>query len=87
MTENAVIRARIDVNIKDEASLILKSMGITMSDAFRMLMMRIVADKALPFNPLIPNAETIKAIKAARKGNLTVVKNPDDLISSLNLDD
>ena len=43
--------------------------------------------KVLPFEPLIPNAETIEAIKAARRGKLTKVGHPDGLLESLNADD
>ncbi len=43
--------------------------------------------KALPFEPLIPNAETIEAMKAAQRGKLTKVGHPDDLLESLNADD
>jgi hypothetical protein len=40
--------------------------------------------KALPFEPLTPNAETIEAMKAARRGELTTVASPDQLLASLN---
>ena len=55
-----------------------------MSDAFRLMMIRIARDKALPFEPLVPNAETIEAMKAARRGDLTKVGSPDALLGSLN---
>ena len=48
---------------------------------------RVVAEKALPFEPLIPNAETIKAIKAARRGELTTAASLDGLFNGLNADD
>jgi DNA-damage-inducible protein J len=48
MTENAVVRARIDEDIKAEASAVLSAMGLTVSDAFRMMMTRIAAENALP---------------------------------------
>ena len=63
MTENAVVRARIDERIKTEAAVVLAAMGLTVSDAFRLMMTRIAAEKALPFEPLVPNAETIKAVQ------------------------
>jgi len=87
MTENAVVRARIDQRIKNEAAAVLGAMGLTISDAFRLLMVRIAKDKALPFEPLIPNAETIEAIKAARRGEVVTVGSPDELVASLNEDD
>ena len=84
---NTVVRARIDQQIKDEAGAVLASIGLTASDAFRMMMMRIAAEKRLPFEPLVPNAETIEAMKAARAGDLVTVGGVDDLLSDLNADD
>jgi len=59
MTENSVVRERINGEVKDEASHILKAMGLTVSDSFRMMKVRIVQEKKLPFSPLEPNDETI----------------------------
>jgi DNA-damage-inducible protein J len=87
MTENAVVRARIDQRIKDEAAAVLGAMGLTVSDAFRLMMVRIAEEKALPFEPLVPNAETIEAMKAARRGELVTVSSPEELLASLNEDD
>lgn len=87
MAENAVVRARIDERVKNEAAAVLAAMGLTVSDAFRLMMVKIAAEKALPFEPLVPNAETIAAMKAARQGELVTVGSPDKLIASLNEDD
>jgi DNA-damage-inducible protein J len=84
MTDNSVVRARIDERTKKEAAAVLKTIGLTVSDAFRMLLMRVAAEKALPFEPLVPNAETVEAMKAARRGELTKVGKPDKLLGSLN---
>lgn len=73
MAANAVVRARIDAHIKEEASAVLAAMGLTASDAFRIMMTRIAREKALPFDPLIPNAETIEAMRDARRGNTETV--------------
>ncbi len=86
-TTNPVVRARIDKRIKTEAEAVLASMGLTVSEAFRMMMVRIATEKALPFEPLIPNAETIEAMKAARRGKLTKAGHADHLLESLNADD
>ncbi len=86
MTENSVVRARIDERIKNEAAAVLSAMGLTVSDAFRLLMVRIAKEKALPFEPLVPNAETIEAMKAARRGEVVTVSSPDKLAESLNED-
>ncbi len=73
MTANAVVRARIDEQIKEEASAVLAAMGLTVSDAFRIMLTRIAHEKALPFEPLIPNATTIAAMKESRRGKLETV--------------
>jgi DNA-damage-inducible protein J len=86
MTTNSVVRARIDEQIKKEAAAVLEAMGLTVSDAFRLLMVKIAQEKALPFEPLVPNKKTIEAIKAARRGELTTVGPPGKLITSLNAD-
>ena len=85
MTANAVVRARVNEKVKEDAGAVLASMGLTVSDAFRMLLVRIATEKALPFDPLIPNEETIEAMKAARRGELTTVGKPEDLLASLNI--
>jgi DNA-damage-inducible protein J len=84
---NTVVRARIDEQVKEEAAAVLATIGLTVSDAFRLMMVRIANDKALPFEPLTPNAETIEAMKAARRGELTTVASPDQLLASLNAGD
>ena len=86
MAANSVVRARIDEQIKNEAAAVLKAMGLTVSDAFRLTMVKIAKEKALPFEPLVPNAETIEAMKAARRGELTPVGPPEKLLASLNED-
>jgi DNA-damage-inducible protein J len=87
MGENAVVRARINEHIKEEAATVLAAMGLTVSDAFRLLLTRVAKDKVLPFEPLVPNKETIAAMKAARAGKLTTTKNLKSLLDELNEDD
>ncbi len=87
MTANTVVRARIDERIKKEAEAVLATIGLTVSDAFRLLMMRVAAEKALPFEPLVPSKKTIKAIEAARRGELTTAGKPENLLNRLNADD
>ena len=87
MPANAVVRARIDENVKEEAAIVLASMGLTVSDAFRMLLTRIAKEKALPFEPLVPNAQTIEAVREARKGNLKSFSDVNALMDDLNAQD
>jgi len=87
MTENTVVRARIDAETKAEASAVLASIGLSLSDAIRLMLKRVVAEKALPFEPLIPNAETIEAIMEARREELVKVGSLENLFRDLNADD
>lgn len=84
MTENAVVRARIDAQIKEEAAAVLKAMGLTVSDAFRLMLTRIAREKALPFDLLAPTAETIAAMREARGGSLPRFQDVDSLLKDLN---
>ena len=87
MAENSVVRARIDERIKTEASAVLEAMGLTVSDAFRLMMVRIAKERALPFEPLVPNAKTVEALTAARRGKLVTAGSAKKLLAKLNADD
>lgn len=87
MTANAVVRARIDQHTKDEASAVLEAVGLTISDAVRLMLVRTAAERALPFDPLVPNEKTIRALKAARRGDLKKIGNLDALMTDLDADD
>lgn len=87
MSTNPIVRARINERIKEEATVVLATMGLTVSDAFRMLLTRIANEKALPFEPLVPNTKTIEAMRAARRGDLITVDSVDNLLASLNAND
>jgi DNA-damage-inducible protein J len=82
---NTVVRARIDENIKDEAAAVLASMGLTVSDAFRLLLTKVAREKSLPFEPLIPNETTITAMRDARRRKTTKTT-VDNLLADLRAD-
>jgi DNA-damage-inducible protein J len=86
MTDNSIVRARIDEHIKEEATVVLAAMGLTVSDAFRIMLTRVAREKALPFEPLVPNEETIEAMKQARRGNLPSFDSVEGLMADLNAD-
>ena len=83
MTVDSVVRARIGEAIKSEITAVLATMGLSLSDAFRLLLKRVAAEKSLPFEPFVPNGGTIKAMKAARRGELVTAGKPGSLIASL----
>ncbi|MCY4015550.1 MAG: type II toxin-antitoxin system RelB/DinJ family antitoxin [Gammaproteobacteria bacterium] len=87
MMANHLVQARVDQAVKEEAAAVLAAMGLTVSDAVRLLLTRVARDRALPFAPLVPNAETIEAMKEARAGKLEKFQTPEELLSDLRADD
>lgn len=70
MAATEIVRARIDQETKERASAALADMGLSVSDAIRLLMLRIADEKRLPFDVKVPNAETRGAMAEleAKKG-------------------
>lgn len=68
MASDRVVRARIDAATKEQATEALAAMGLSVSDAIRLLLVRIAADKAFPFAVKTPNVSTRKAIAELEKG-------------------
>lgn len=64
-----MVHVRVDEKTKAKAAKTLAGMGISVSDAVRMLLVRVAAEKALPFEVRVPNATTVKAMRAADRGN------------------
>lgn len=87
MAANALVQTRIDGAVKEEAATVLAAMGLTVSDAVRLMLTRIARDKALPFEPLVPNDTTIAAMKEAREGKVKRSATIADLMADLNADD
>ena len=87
MAANDLVQTRINGAVKAEAAAVLATMGLTVSDAVRLLLTRVAHDKALPFEPLRPNAETIAAMEEARAGNLARFDSIEALMADLNEDD
>ena len=65
---NAVIETDLDPVTQEEAAVVLAGLGLTVSDAVRLLLTRVAREKALPFEPLAPNETTIAAMREARRG-------------------
>ena len=83
MPPSAIVQTRIDPATKAEASAILAAMGMTVSQAVRLMLVRIVEDKALPFSPLVPNETTIAAMREARTGGLSRFNSVAELMADL----
>lgn len=82
-----VVRARIDTRLKKEATAVLSEMGLSVSDAIRLMLVRVVSDKALPFDVRIPNAETQAAMRDIQAGKVTRFDSVEALMADLNDDD
>jgi len=87
MAANQLVQARIDGAIKAEAAAVLATIGLTVSDAVRLLLTKIAREHALPFDPLIPNATTIAAMKEARAGGLKRFDSVEALMAHLHAED
>jgi len=78
------VRARIDADLKRDATAALADMGLTISDAIRLMLVRVAAEKALPFEVRTPNATTRAAIEAADRGELVRFTTVDAALADLN---
>ena len=87
MPGNQLVQARVDKEIKEEAAAVLAGVGLTVSDAVRLLLTRVAHEKALPFAPLVPNAATVAAMKEARAGSLPRFEDVRSLLDDLHGDD
>ena len=72
MAHDQLVQARIDPSVKEEAAAVLAAMGLTVSDAVRLL---------------LTNATTIEAMKEARQGGRSQFASVEDLLDDLHADD
>tara|TARA_R110001606_G_scaffold233942_1_gene381533 strand:- start:33004 stop:33264 length:261 start_codon:yes stop_codon:yes gene_type:complete len=86
MAVSEVVRARIDPALKKEATSVLSDMGLSVSDAIRMMLTRIANEHALPFEVRVPNKDTQKAIAAKERGEVESFANIADLMTDLKAD-
>ena len=86
-TTDTYVRARIDTNTKERAADALNAMGLTISDAIRLLMLRIADEHRLPFDVKAPSAVTKMAIAELEAGKGKKFTSVDDLMADLHADD
>lgn len=87
MASNALVQTRIDGAVKEKAAVALAAIGMTVSDAVRLMLTRVARDGALPFEILRPNAETIAAMDEADAGGLPSFDTVEALMKHLNEED
>ncbi len=68
MSKTAMIRARIEPELKEEAEAVLKKLGISVSDAIAMFFKQVKYHKGLPFEVRIPNRATLRTMKKTDAG-------------------
>jgi DNA-damage-inducible protein J len=87
MAADSYVRARIDSATKDRAADTLAAMGLSISDAIRILLIRVVEERRLPFEVKAPNAATRRAITELEAGKGKKFAGLDALMADLNADD
>lgn len=86
-TADTYVRARIDTKTKERATDALEAMGLSISDAIRLLMLRVAVERRLPFDMKVPNTTTRKAIAELEAGKGKRFANVNDLMADLHADD
>jgi DNA-damage-inducible protein J len=81
------VRARIDQDTKERATAALEAMGLSVSDAIRLLMVRIAEEHRLPFEVKVPSAATRRAITELEAGKGKRFASAEALMADLNADD
>jgi DNA-damage-inducible protein J len=87
MASDTVVRARIDGQIKEKAAKVLAEMGLSVSDAIRLLLVRVATEKALPFEIKVPNLKTQAAMVDLEKGGGARFDTVAELMADLNAED
>jgi DNA-damage-inducible protein J len=83
----SMVHIRVDEKVKTKASKALAAMGLTVSDAVRLLLTRVAAEKAMPFEVRVPNRETLAAIEAGERGEVFRASSVAKMMAKLNADD
>ncbi len=82
-----MIHVRVDPELKAEATETLEKMGLSLSEAVRLLLTRIAREKALPFEVRVPNAETMASIEEGDRGDVLRAPTMKEMMVLLNADD
>jgi DNA-damage-inducible protein J len=85
MSTDDVVRARIDSDTKKRAAEALEAMGLSISDAIRLLLLRVADEKRLPFAVQVPNATTRKAVEEIESGKGKKLADADALFKDLGI--
>jgi DNA-damage-inducible protein J len=65
-TQTSMLHIRVDDDIKEQATQALTAMGLSVSDAVRLFLRRMIVEQAFPLELKVPNAETLAAMEESR---------------------
>lgn len=82
-----MVHVRVDEETKEKAAEALAAMGLSVSDAVRVLLTRIAAEQALPFELKVPNATTRAAMRELATGTSQAFESVEALMADLDADD
>ena len=82
-----MVHIRVDEKVKARAAKTLATMGLTVSDAVRLLLMRVAVEKAMPFEVRVPNRATRAAIEAGERGEVSRASSVAEMMADLNPND
>lgn len=85
MSTDSVVRARIDCETKARATAVLEAMGLSVSDAIRLLMLRVADEQRLPFTMQVPSATTVKGMEQLESGKGKRFVSEQELFEDLGL--
>ena len=85
MSSDTVVRARIDSDTKARATEALHAMGLSVSDAIRLMLLRVANEKQLPFAVQVPNPTTVKAMKELNEGKGRRFVDTEELFRDLDI--
>lgn len=81
------VRARIDAATKERAAAALEAMGLSVSEAIRLLMLRVADERRLPFEVKAPSTSSFQALAEIKAGQVKGFATVDDLMADLHADD
>lgn len=87
MAATATVHIRVDEKVKEKATVALSKMGLSISDAVRILLVRVAAEKALPFEIRVPNRVTRAAMEAGERGEVSRARSVAAMMADLNAND
>ncbi len=86
MPKSAMVRARVEPNLKQDAESLFEQLGLSATQAITLFYRQVALRRGLPFDVIIPNAATRKTLDATDRGEgLTLCKDADDMFKKLGI--